>query len=188
MLKAIEEMVAAGAEIKDVTIPHAAEARLANWVTMLSEAYTYHEQDIQTRPEVYGRYTVETIRRGAFMSAADYVQAQRVRVLVKAECATALDGLDVLVTPTMINTAPTFEGWSTEAMLVSPSYTGIWNLTGFPALSVPCGFASNGLPVGMQIIGRPFAEPVIFAASDAYQQITDWHLRVPETMKELSAV
>ncbi|MBI2760022.1 MAG: amidase [Chloroflexi bacterium] len=136
VLKAIEEMAAAGAEVTDVVIPHAAEARLANWVTMLSEAYTYHEQDIQARPEVYGKYTVETIRRGAFMSAADYVQAQRVRVLVKAECAAALDGLDVLITPTMINTAPALEGMSTEAMLVSPSYTGIWNLTGFPALSV----------------------------------------------------
>ncbi len=187
VLAAIDAMAAAGAIVSEVTIPHAEEARYALMVTMLSEAYTYHEPDLQTRPEVYGRYTREGIRRGAFFSAADYVQAQRVRPTIKAECAAALAGVDVLITPTMINTAPAFAEWNPDVMLTNPSFTGIWNLTGFPALSVNCGFSTAGLPIGMQIIGRPFDEPVVFKAGDAYQTITDWHTRVPR-LKEVSAV
>lgn len=71
-------------------------------------------------------------------------------------------------------------GWPNPAvMLTNPSFTGIWNLTGFPALSVNCGFTEGGLPIGMQIIGRPFDEPAVFKAGDAYQMITDWHTRRP---------
>jgi len=72
-------------------------------------------------------------------------------------------------------------------MLTNPSFTGIWNLTGFPALSVPCGFTSAGLPIGMQIVGRPFEEPAVFKVGDAYQQRTDWHTRRP-AIKEASLV
>lgn len=186
VLAAIDAMAAAGARIVDVSIPHAHEARLALMVTMISEAYTYHEPDLQSKPEVYGRYTREAIRRGAFYSAADYVQAQRVRSLVKQEAAAALSGVDVLITPTMLTTAPTFAGWDPNVMLTNPSYTGIWNLTGLPALSVNCGFV-EGLPVGMQITGRAFEEPLVFKVGDAYQRITDWHTRTP-ALKELSAV
>jgi aspartyl-tRNA(Asn)/glutamyl-tRNA(Gln) amidotransferase subunit A len=179
VLAALDAMAAAGATVVDVTIPHAAEGRAAQFVTMLAEAYAYHEPDLQTRPEMYGVYTRETIRRGAFFSAADYVQAQRVRTLVKAEAAAALADVDVLVTPTMIGAAPAFAGWDPTVMLTNPSFTGIWNLTGFPALSIPCGFTEGGLPIGMQIVGRPFDEPAVFKAGDAYQQITDWHTRRP---------
>jgi aspartyl-tRNA(Asn)/glutamyl-tRNA(Gln) amidotransferase subunit A len=185
VLAAIDQMAAAGASVVDVAIPHAAEGRAAQFVTMLAEAYAYHEPDLQQRPELYGRYTRETIRRGAFFTSADYVQAQRVRSLVKAEAAAALAGVDVLITPTMISAAPAFAEWDPAVMLTNPSYMGIWNLTGFPALSVNCGFTEGGLPIGMQIIGRPFEEPAVFRAGDAYQQITDWHTRRPAlTIKE----
>jgi aspartyl-tRNA(Asn)/glutamyl-tRNA(Gln) amidotransferase subunit A len=70
-------------------------------------------------------------------------------------------------------------GWDPAVMLANPSFTSIWNLTGFPALSVNCGFTEAGLPIGMQIVGRPFDEPTVFKVGDAYQQITDWHTRRP---------
>ena len=70
-------------------------------------------------------------------------------------------------------------------MLRSPSFTGIWNLTGNPAMSINCGFSASGLPIGMQIVGKPFAEPTVFKVGDAYQRITDWHTRVPDSIKEL---
>jgi aspartyl-tRNA(Asn)/glutamyl-tRNA(Gln) amidotransferase subunit A len=178
-LLAIDQMAAAGATVVDVAIPHAAEGRSAQFVTMLSEAYAYHEPDLQQRPQVYGKYTSETLRRGTFFSGPDFVQAQRVRVLVKAESAAALAGVDVLITPTMLTPAPAMAGWDPAVMLANPSFTSIWNLTGFPALSVNCGFTESGLPIGMQIIGRPFDEPTVFKVGDAYQQITDWHTRRP---------
>ena len=184
VLAAIAAMEEAGAIVKEVSIAHAAEGRYAQWVTMLSEAYTYHEPDLQTRPEVYGKWTRDTIRRGALFSAADYVQAQRVRTLVTAEAKEALAEVDVLVVPAMITPAPAYAGYNPDAMLLNPSFTGIWNLTGFPAMSIPCGFSAGGLPLGMQIVALPFAEELVFKAGDAYQRITDWHLRVPTIAKE----
>ena len=157
---------------------------MANTVISRSEAYAYHEPDLQSRPELYGKYTRQSLRQAAFYTAADYIQAQRVRALVKAECAQALAEVDVLITPTSINTAPTFEGHNPDAMLTASSFTGIWNLVGLPALSV-CGGFSRGLPIGMQIIGKPFDEPMVFKVGDAYQQISDWHTRVPELAREV---
>ncbi|HLH74483.1 MAG TPA: amidase [Chloroflexota bacterium] len=188
VLTALDQMKAAGATLVDVKIPHAAEARVAQRVTMLSEAYAYHEPTLQRCPELYGKYTRQTIQQGAFFSAADYVQAQRVRALIKAECAEILAHVDVVVVPTMLNVAPTFAGYNPDAMFCTPTFTGIWNLVGLPALSVCCGFSDASLPVAMQIIGKPFAEPIVFKVGDAYQQITDWHTRVPRFAKEVQPV
>ena len=152
---------------------------------MFGEAYAYHEPDLQTRPALYGKYTSAQLRQGAFYSAADYVQAQRVRSLIKAEAAQALRDVDVLVTPTAISVAPTFEGYDPDAMRRQPTFMGIWNLTGLPALSVGCGFSEAGLPIGLQIIGKPFDEPVVFKVADAYQRLTDWHVRTPEVARQV---
>jgi aspartyl-tRNA(Asn)/glutamyl-tRNA(Gln) amidotransferase subunit A len=146
---------------------------------MLGEAYAYHEPDLHQRPELYGRYTRYQLRQGVLFSAADYVQAQRVRSLVQAEAEQALAEVDVLVTPTTITVAPTFAGYNADTLLRMPSFMSIWNLTGLPALSIPCGFSTAGLPIGMQIIGRAFAEPTVFRVADAYQRVTDWHTRTP---------
>jgi aspartyl-tRNA(Asn)/glutamyl-tRNA(Gln) amidotransferase subunit A len=120
-------------------------------------------------------------------SAADYVQAQRVRSLLKREVMAAMDDLDVLVMPTAIGTAPTFEGYDPDALLKSPSFMAIWNLTGQPAASICCGFtAESGLPIGMQVVGKPFADVSVLRVSDAYQQITDWHTRAPALALEVA--
>lgn len=180
VLAAVDRLAAAGAQIIDVPFPHAAVARDAQRVIMFSEAYAYHERDLQTQPEQYGKYTRQQIHQGAFFTAADYVQAQRVRAIVKEDAERALADVDVLITPTMLNTAPAFAGYDPDGMRRQPSYTGIWNLTGLPALSVCCGFAADGLPIGLQIVGRAFDEPTVLKIGDAYQQLTDWHTRSPE--------
>jgi aspartyl-tRNA(Asn)/glutamyl-tRNA(Gln) amidotransferase subunit A len=177
---ALLAMEATGATLVDVSIPHAETARQASRVTMMAEAYAYHEPDLKSKPELYGKYTRQSFQLGAFFSAADYIQAQRVRPLVRQECAEAFatdGGVDVLIVPTMASVAPTFAGYDPDAMMRSYGFTPIWNLTGLPALSIPCGFSAGGLPIGMQVVGRPFAEPTVFKVADAYQQITDWHLR-----------
>jgi aspartyl-tRNA(Asn)/glutamyl-tRNA(Gln) amidotransferase subunit A len=184
---ALAAMEAAGATLVDVSIPHADAARHAQRVTMISEAYAYHEPDLKTKPGLYGKYTRQSFQLGAFYTAADYVQAQRLRPLIRQECADAFaaaGGVDVLVTPTMPTTAPTFAGYDADALMSSPGFTPIWNLTGLPAMSIPCGFSSEGLPIGMQLVGRPFDEPTVFKVADAYQQITNWHLTIPPIAKE----
>jgi aspartyl-tRNA(Asn)/glutamyl-tRNA(Gln) amidotransferase subunit A len=84
------------------------------------------------------------------------------------------------VVPTALKTAPLLDEVDPERLLKDPIYfTGLWNVTGFPALSICCGFSEAGLPIGLQLVGKPFDEPTLFAVGDQYQQITDWHTRVP---------
>ncbi|MGE3270848.1 MAG: amidase [Chloroflexota bacterium] len=184
VLAAIDAMAEAGATIVDVEIPHADAARHAQRITMMSEAYAYHEPDMKATPELYGKYTRQSFQIGAFFTAADYIQAQRLRPLIRQECEAALSGVDVLIVPSMLTPAPAFEGYNFDSMMASPSLMGIWNLTGLPAMSIPCGFSSSKLPIGMQIVGKPFAEPTVFKVADGYQQITDWHVTVPDIAKE----
>jgi aspartyl-tRNA(Asn)/glutamyl-tRNA(Gln) amidotransferase subunit A len=192
VLGAIQVMEAAGATVVEVTIPHAAEAQLAMWATMGSEAFAYHEDDLREQPHRYGKYTRQVLQTGALYSGADFVQAQRVRSIVKAECTTLFrstlgtgEGVDVLITPTRVNVAPLLEGYDPDVMLTGTSFTPIWNLTGQPALSIPCAFSASGLPIGMQIVGRAFDEPTVFKVGDAYQRITDWHQRAPTMAWEM---
>ena len=180
VLDAIDRLAAAGASVIDVPFPHGAVACEAQRVIMFSEAYAYHERDLQERSDKYGKYTRQQIQQGAFFTAADYVQAQRVRSLIKEDAQRALADVDVLITPTMLTFAPTFAGYDPDALRRLPTFTGIWNLTGLPALSVCCGFSEIGMPMGMQIVGRPFDEATVLRVGDAYQQLTDWHTRTPE--------
>ena len=185
VLGGVDRLTAAGAAVVDVALPHAAIARHAQCAIMFSEAYAYHLPDLQSRPQLYGKYTRQQIVQGALYSGADYVQAQRVRSMIKAEALAALSTVDVLVTPTTLNVAPTFEGYDPDAMRRAPTFTAIWNLTGLPAASVCCGFSNAGLPIGMQIVGKPFDEAMVLRVGDAYQQVTDWHTRTPEAARQV---
>ena len=181
---AIAQMADAGATIVDVDLPHAHLAWMAGRITSSCEAYAYHLPDFQTQPEKYGKYARRSIMFATLFTGSDYVQAQRFRSLWKAECAAVLGPqADVLVMPTSLNTAPRFDGYDVQEQRLSPSFTTGWNLAGLPAFSIPCGFSEAGLPVGMQVVGQAFAEPMVFKVADAYQQLTDWHLRAPVLME-----
>ena len=177
VLDAIEAMRRAGAIVVDVAIPHAEDGSNACTVTIRSESYGYHERDLQTRPDVYGKWTRRVLQIGMLFTATDFVQAQRIRSIVKAEVNAALHGVDILIVPTMLSPAGKFAGYDPDSRITSPSYTGFWNMTGHPAMSVSCGFTTGGLPIGMQIIGRAFDEATVLGVGHGYQQITDWHDR-----------
>jgi aspartyl-tRNA(Asn)/glutamyl-tRNA(Gln) amidotransferase subunit A len=180
VLAAIEVLAGAGASVRDVALPHVSAARAAQRVIMFGEALAYHERDLQTRPELYGKWTRSQLHQGALFSAADYVQAQRVRSLFTLEATEALAEVDVLITPTALTVAPTFESYDPDARMRLPDFMGVWNVTGQPALSVCCGFSEAGLPIGLQIIGSAFDEPTVFKVGDALQRLTDWHTRVAQ--------
>jgi aspartyl-tRNA(Asn)/glutamyl-tRNA(Gln) amidotransferase subunit A len=175
----IEVLNRAGAVVREVAIPHADEAKTANNVTMSAEAFAYHRDDLQTRWSQYGRYTRTTLARGAFFTAADYAQAQRIRMYFKKAVAKVMADLDVLITPTLPTPAEKISEMDMARRLLGPSFMGQWNLIGLPALAVPCGFSATGLPLSMQIVGKPFDEPTVLRVGDAYQAVTEWHLRVP---------
>jgi aspartyl-tRNA(Asn)/glutamyl-tRNA(Gln) amidotransferase subunit A len=109
------------------------------------------------------------------------LKAQKVRTLIRREFDAAFEKYDALVTPTS-PTVPFKIGEKTDnplQMYLSDVCTLPINIAGVPAISIPAGFA-NGLPVGMQIIGKPFSEPTLFKISHAYQQVTEWHKKRPE--------
>ena len=177
--QALQALQGLGANIQEVTIPSLEYVRAANSVIMLSEAYAFHEKNLKSRPEEYGEMVRARFRIGGLLSASDYVQAQRVRKVAIREFAQVLQGVDVLVTPTMTQPAAAFEGFDGTSTVRGPSFTAPFNLTGLPAISVPCGFTEAGLPVGMQIAGKPFDEPGIMRAAYTYQQQAGWFRQRP---------
>ena len=173
--RAVAELEALGAQVEEVTLPSLDHVRAANSVIMVSEAYAYHEPNLKSRPQEFGEIVRGRFRTGALMSAADYLQAQRVRTIARREFAEVMTGVDFLVTPTMTQPAPAFEGYDPDSTVMGRSFTAPFNVTGLPAISVPCGFTESGLPVGMQIAGKPFDEPGVIQAAYTYQQHTRWY-------------
>ncbi len=168
--EALETLEDMGARVDEVSVPMLEHAGAAQPVIMLSEAFAYHQNNLRARPELFGEMVRARFRTGGLFASSDYAQAQRARNVLKREFAQALREVDVIASPTMSNPAPRFD--EMDAMTTSrvPSFTGPYNLTGMPAISVPCGFTPDGLPVGLQIAGKPFDEPTVFRAAYAYEQ------------------
>jgi aspartyl-tRNA(Asn)/glutamyl-tRNA(Gln) amidotransferase subunit A len=124
---------------------------------------------------------------GELLLATHYLQAQRYRSLLRSEFMNAFQRVDVFVCPTLLFTATRIgemkvvieDGVQEDMLSAIMQFTGVPSLTGLPSLNVPCGFDEDGLPVGMQLIGRPFDEATLFRAGAAYQAATDHHLREP---------
>jgi aspartyl-tRNA(Asn)/glutamyl-tRNA(Gln) amidotransferase subunit A len=142
--------------------------------------------EMRERPGDFGPWIRPLIRMGQLLPAADYIRAQRLRERYRADVARAMAAVDIIVTPT-VPYAPWPLGASEvelddELVPYVPSvgtYTPPWNVTGMPAISIPCGFTANGLPLGLQLAGRPLEDGVVLRLAHAYQQATDWHLRRP---------
>jgi aspartyl-tRNA(Asn)/glutamyl-tRNA(Gln) amidotransferase subunit A len=167
-----------GATVRDVQVPsiHAAPAFM---VIMLTEAFAYHERDLRERPDLYGDVLREKLMAGGLFRADEYVQAQRLRRQLCDDVARVLQDVDVLVTPTSPTPAPAFSVVLDPDFPFGRSNMPPFNMTGLPALALPCGFSSAGLPLSLQIAGRPFDEATVLRAGHAYEQATEWHRRRP---------
>jgi len=182
--QAVGTLAAQGAAVLDVVIPHAQDAGAAATLIMSVEAAAYHERRLREHGEAFGEDVRVKLDRGLFVSAVDYILAQRARAFLTREFIQTLRGIDVLVTPTTITPAAPLEGsdQTASSLAMSQEYTRFtypFNLTGLPALSVPCGFTAQGLPIGLQIAGRPRDEATVLRVGHTYQQVTEWHLRRP---------
>ena len=168
--RALEALSELGAEIRDVEIPHIKYAQAANQVIMMSEAYSFHEANLKSRRQDYGDMVRNRFLLGGLLSASDYNQALRMRRVIKDEMADALHQADVLVTPTYASPAPKIEGYAGGTTLTQPSFTGPFNVSGLPAVSTPAGLSDEGLPMGLQVVGRPFDEATALRVAYAYEQ------------------
>ncbi len=174
-----------GAKVDEVTLEQLVHVPAAATAIVASEAVAYHLRWLRTRPNDYQPDVRDRLRAGIFVSGAHYVVAQRVRALVRDEVNEALARRDVLLAPTTpVPATPigqhevAIRGANADVRTALIRLTRPFNLSGHPVCSVPCGFTS-GLPVGMQIVGRPFDEATVLKAADAYQRATDWHSRRP---------
>ncbi|MCL4783289.1 MAG: amidase [Bryobacterales bacterium] len=136
--------------------------------------------------ELADRFQIASLRAALDLKSTDYLRAQRIRAKMQSELTPLFRKLDILITPSLLETANRIDRslHSSPARRESPSTRGLTdlgaagNLLGWPALSIPCGFA-DGLPVGLQLVTRPFNENRILALGVAFQKQTDWHLRQP---------
>ncbi|MBI2759835.1 MAG: hypothetical protein HYX51_00205 [Chloroflexi bacterium] len=167
-----------GATVKDVAFPNIDLVKCSSAI-MMPEAYAYHAPDLAETPELYATPLRNRLASGGLFLAHEYVNAQRTRAILKEEAKALLTDVDILISPTSGKTAPTFEVAYAETFRRAPSYTALYNMTGLPALSIPCGFDEGGLPYGLQIAGRPFAEATVLQAGHAYERATGWYARHP---------
>jgi aspartyl-tRNA(Asn)/glutamyl-tRNA(Gln) amidotransferase subunit A len=168
-----------GAEITEVKLSPLAEWNACGWVILTSEAYAVHEPWLKTRFNDYGELLRDRLALGGLIRAGDYVQAIRQRRTLCLELQQAMSKLDILVSAVQPTEAPPIDAIPKWAMLERPSFTIPFNLTGSPAMSVCTGFGAGGLPVAMQLVGKPFAEATVFRAGHAYEKATAWRRKRP---------
>ena len=175
-----------GAEIRDVTLSPMMDYNAPGWVILTAEAYAVHEPWLKERFNDYGELLRDRLAFGALLRASDYVQALRRRRALCLEMRRAMADLDILVTVSAPAEAPKITEVPKWGMFEKPNFTMPFNLTGLPALSVCSGYGAGGLPVSIQIIGKPFAEATVFRAGHAYETATAWRSRRPELSTALA--
>lgn len=184
---AIAVLEGLGAQVAEVSIPTARMAPIVGDVISFPEVSVYHRRWLRERPDDYSASTRANLELGELILATDYVQAQRVRALIVAEFLDVLQAVDALAVPTTPAVAihvgertVTVEGGAPEnALDAFCRLTYAANVTGLPALTIPCGSSAEGLPIGLQLIGRPYEEGRVLRVGWAYQEVTDWHTRLP---------
>ena len=176
-----------GARPQEMSLPLTSYAGPVSWTLIGVEWSSVHRNTFEPNFEKLDRNNQVRFLTGSLIPAQAYNKAQKVRALLREQVLSALEEVDVLALPTGLGPAPLVESapmvqskeQSMEYLNSRINYTGPFNLAGVPAISVPCGFTESGLPLGIQIVGKPFSEDTLFRVAHAYEQATAWHTRRP---------
>jgi aspartyl-tRNA(Asn)/glutamyl-tRNA(Gln) amidotransferase subunit A len=168
-----------GAEVRDITLSPAADYHAVGYLLMITEAFTLHAPWMRERFMDYGELFRDRVSLAAIVSGADIVQATRRRRVLCREMATAMADLDIIVSASQMGEAPRIDSVPKWANMEKPSFTMPFNVTGFPAISVCTGFGVAGMPVAMQLAGKPFTEPTLLRAAHAYETAMPWRGKRP---------
>ncbi len=184
--KAIQVCRGLGAAVRKISIPLLPEASIAAFIILLAEGAATLEKWHRTRPMDLGDDVRSRLNLGAAVTAAQYLKAQAVRSRVRETFSRVFQEVDVILSPQLPITAPRLNqgsvSWGKETEAVPSAltrFTRIYNLVGIPSLSLLCGFSSAGLPIGLQIAGKPFDEATVLKVGHAYESNTPWKDRHP---------
>jgi aspartyl-tRNA(Asn)/glutamyl-tRNA(Gln) amidotransferase subunit A len=170
-----------GCKVDKVNVDWMRDAALANKLITQSDGAAVHRDRMKEHPEMFGEDIRRRLEDGAKTTSTDYVLARRTQAEVQKRCELFFESYEFLIVPTTPITAPTIEGHdAVEQAGHLTSFTAPFNLTGLPAISVPCGFSSAGLPIGLQIIARAWGDAKVLNAAFAYEQATEWHKQKPK--------
>lgn len=183
MAQAIEDaaslLAREGAEIREVKVAPLQDFATCNRIILMSEAYAIHEKWLQERPRDYGALCRERIAAGAFYRAVDYIKALRWRGVLVRQFNEAMADLDVVITASSMEPPAPIEHAEEVERTYPRQARAPFNLTGSPAMAVPTGFSSAGMPLSMQIVGKPFDEAMVYRVGRAYERATNWTSRHP---------
>ena len=170
------ETLVAGVEDVELEIP-------TDRALQMAEAYAYHAEDARKTPEFYQAETLRRILTGKLISTSDYIRARRELEQARRDIGGAFASVDVLVTPTTPMVAPSIAELKSDGSALRPAElrllrnTRPFNVWGLPAISIPCGFTRDGLPIGLQIAGPPWREDLVLRLAHAYELAAEWHKR-----------
>jgi len=186
VMDAISLLESMGAEIKEVSYPMFNQSQAISSTVLMAEATAYHRDLLEKDGHQLYEPVRQRLEAGLFISAAEYLRAQQARSIFDQQGRRLLDEVDLLAGPTEPVTAPEIlaskvMAGEQEVGVVGAltQYTRPYNINGFPAISVPCGFSDDGMPIGLQLAGRPFDELTVLRAAHAYEQANEWHTRRP---------
>lgn len=178
--EALKQLRSLTNDVREVSLEPIPNTTASNIV--LAENYAFHEQRFVKTPELYQPSIRRNLQQGSKVTTSAYVQSRREVDIVRRLVGKVFSNVDLLVTPTTVIPPPTIEGairGGLELELEMIRNTSPFNVYGLPTISIPCGFTSSGLPIGMQITGPRFGEAKVLALAHAYEQATAWHKRHP---------
>jgi aspartyl-tRNA(Asn)/glutamyl-tRNA(Gln) amidotransferase subunit A len=168
-----------GAEVRDITLSPLVDYHAVGYLLMISEAFALHGPWLRKHFHDYGELFRDRVALAATISGPDLVQATRRRRELCREMATAMADLDIIVSASQPAEAPKITELPKWIGIEKASFTMPCNVTGFPAISICTGFGEGGLPVSIQLAGKPFTEPTLFRAAHAYEAATPWRNKRP---------
>ena len=187
---AADQLAEIGADVEHADLPMLAHSGAVFLATADVDAATFHMDWLKSRADLYDWNTRTRLESAAITPSPVYLRGLRARTLIREEMMSTLEDYDFIVMPASPTAAPPIARstgspggyYQGRLDLARRRYTSPAALAGLPAISVPCGFTESGLPIGLQIIGRPFSEPDLFRIARAYEQAADWReRRTPET-------
>ena len=185
--KAIKETESLGAVVKEIINPDLELINMAGSIVQTSEAATIHRSNVLNNGDSFDPIIRMRFETGLFITAESYIKAQQIRMDKKTELIKQFDDLDLIATPTTSIPAPRLDQERIdinnhdvhirEALL---RITRIFSTIGLPAISIPCGLSNNKLPIGLQLVAKPFNEQMLLNVAHCFQMVTDWHNLRPD--------